>query len=264
MKIGFIGGGNMATAIFGGMVGNGIANAADIMVYDPDTGKLQQNSEKYGICAAESNLQIAQECDMVFLAVKPQYLADALAGIRGTIGSETAYISIVAGWDNARLKQHMGGQTRILRVLPNTPLLVGEGMSAICTENDLSTDELDYVRRVFSSMGKVIMAPEKQIAIISAISGSGPAYAFIFIEALADAACLHGIPRDQAYLLASQTLLGSGKMVLESGQHPAQLKDAVCSPGGTTIEAVYALESGAFRATVIDAVDAAYEKFHNL
>lgn len=253
----------MASAIYSGMLKNGISKGSDIFVYDINTDKLLQTAEQLGIIAAKSNIEVVNKCQMVFLAVKPQYLKSVLDEIQPVTDESTAFVSIAAGWDNRRLKEGLAG-ARICRVLPNTPLMVGEGMSTICIENDFTDEEMQYLKDIFEGCGKVEMASEGQISAISAISGSGPAYASIFIEALADAACLHGLPRDVAYKLAAQTLVGSGKMALETGLHPGQIKDAVCSPGGATIEAVYALERGAFRATVMEAVEAAVEKFNSM
>lgn len=264
MKTGFIGGGNMASAIYSGMLRNDIAKPGDIVVYDINTEKLNETAAKLGIIAAADNREVVKSCDMIFLSVKPQYLQGVLDEIKPVVNERAAFISIAAGWDNKRLKAGLGDNGRVCRVLPNTPLMVGEGMSAICIENDLTDSEMDILQEIFNGCGKVQMASESQISVISSISGSGPAYASIFIEALADAACLHGLPRDIAYKLAAQTLVGSGKMALETGLHPGEMKDAVCSPAGATIEAVYALERGAFRAVVMDAVDAAVEKFNSM
>ncbi len=162
------------------------------------------------------------------------------------------------------MKSVLGQNCRLLRVMPNTPLLVGCGMSCLCHENDLTKEEFDFVQSVFSGMGRTMVLHESQIAAFASVAGSGPAYVYIFIEAMADAACKLGLPRNIAYEMAAQTCIGSGQMVLQTGKHPGELKDAVCSPGGTTIEAVYALEQGRFRATVIDAIDRCTEKFYKL
>lgn len=263
-KIGFIGAGNMASAIYGGILSGHLAEGSDLILYDINQEKLAQTVERIGCEAAASNEEVVQKADLVFLAIKPQFLAPVLEQIRPYVKKEQAFISIVAGWTIEKLKNGLGESARLLRVMPNTPLLVGHGMSCLSIEHDLTQDEFDYVHSIFSGMGRVEVLPEKQIAWFASIAGSGPAYVYMFIEAMADAGCKLGLARDLSYRLAAQTCIGSGHMVLETGQHPGALKDAVCSPGGSTIEAVYALEKGGFRAAVIDAIDACTEKFYKL
>jgi len=262
--IGFIGAGNMATAIYTGILTNHLAEPSDLILYDIDENKLKATAAKIGCQAAVSNVDVVNKSDIVFLAIKPQYLTDVASEIKGMIRSEQVFVSIVAGWGNDKLKGILGSSCRLLRVMPNTPLLVGCGMSCLCMENDLSKEEFEYIQSVFSGMGRTMVLHEKQIAAFASIAGSGPAYVYIFIEAMADAACKLGLPRNIAYEMAAQTCIGSGEMVLQTGKHPGELKDAVCSPGGTTIEAVYALEQGSFRATVIDAIDRCTDKFNRL
>ena len=262
--IGFIGAGNMATAIYTGILANNLAKASDIILYDIDEDKLQKTAQSVGCRAAVSNIDVVNKSDIVFLAVKPQYIAEAAKGFSAHIRQDQVFVSIIAGWNNEKLKSVLGANCRLLRVMPNTPLLVGCGMSCLCMENDLNKEEFDFVASVFSGMGRTMVLHESQIAAFASVAGSGPAYVYIFIEAMADAACKLGLPRNIAYEMAAQTCVGSGEMVLQTGRHPGELKDAVCSPGGTTIEAVYALEQGGFRATVIDAIDRCTEKFNKL
>ena len=263
-KIGFIGGGNMASAIYRGILNNALTAPKDIVVYDIDADKLQSTAAELGITAATSNGEVVQSCAIIFIAVKPQFTQGVLDEIKPLITKENAFISIVAGWSNERLLAALGPNGRVLRVMPNTPLMVGEGMSCLCAEHGLTADEFTYVKSVFDHLGRTEILPEKQIAAFSGLAGSSPAYAFMMIEAMADAGCLLGLPRDISYRVSAQALLGSGKMVLESGSHPAALKDAVCSPGGTTIEAVFALEQGGFRAALIDAIVRCTDKFNKL
>ena len=263
-KIGFIGGGNMASAIYGGILENHIAAREDIHVFDINRDKLLADAQRVGFQPAQSNIALVQECDVIFFAIKPQFIAQVLEEIRPYVRKEQFFISIVAGWSNEKIKAGLGQTGRVLRVMPNTPLLVGEGMSCLCAENDLSEEEFAFAKQVFSGMGCIQVLPEKQIAAFASIAGSGPAYTYMFIEALADAGCADGLPRNLCYRIASQMVLGSAKMVLETQTHPGALKDAVCSPGGTTIEAVYALEKEGFRGAVMKAVKKCTEKFNRL
>ncbi len=262
--IGFIGSGNMATAIYTGILDNDLAQAQDLVLYDIDADKLNSAKQQTGCKTASSNVEVVQQSDVIFLAVKPQYMPDVAAQIKGFIRPEAYFVSIVAGWSNEKLKNALGSSCRLIRVMPNTPLLVGSGMSCLCLENDLTEDEFKAIQCIFAAMGRTMNLHENQIAAFSSVAGSGPAYVYIFIEAMADAACKLGLPRSIAYEMAAQTCIGSGEMVLKTGKHPAELKDAVCSPGGTTIEGVHALEQGCFRAIVMDAIERCTEKFLSL
>ena len=264
LKIGFIGAGNMASAIYGGILANNLADGSDLVLFDIDTPKLEAACQNTGAEMASSNADVVEKADIVFLAIKPQFLAPATDEIRPFITKEKCFISIVAGWTNEKLKAALGDQARILRVMPNTPLLGGAGMSCLSAQNDLMEEEFALAKQIFEGMGRVMVMDEKYIAAFSGIAGSGPAYVYMFIEAMADAGCKLGLPRALSYEMAAQTCIGSGKMVLETGKHPGELKDAVCSPGGSTIEAVFALEQGGFRAAVIDCIDKCVEKFHRL
>lgn len=263
-KIGFIGNGNMASAIYKGMLLSGLAKPENIIVSALDPNKLAKKAEEIGFTAAKSNREVVEKSDIIFLAVKPQYLGDVMVDIRPAVNASKAFVSIVAGWTNVKLKASLGNEGRVLRVMPNTPLLVGEGMSCLCSENDLTEEEFIYIQSVFAQMGQVEVLDEKQIAIFSGIAGSSPAYTYMYIEALGDAACKWGLPRHVAYRVAAQAVLGAGKMVRDTGEHPGALKDAVCSPAGTTIVAVQALEDRGFRAAVMDCVDRCTEKFNQL
>ncbi len=263
-RIGFIGAGNMATAIYSGILSHHLSDANDIFVSALHWDTLQEKARKFGFTAVKNNEEVIHNSDLVFLAVKPQYLAGVLEPLQPLIRREQAFISIVAGWTNDKLKQALGSNGRVLRVMPNTPLLVGQGMSCLCTEHDLTCEEFTYVQNVFEALGQVVMLEEKLIAAFSGLAGSGPAYVYMFIEAMADAGVKLGLPRALSYQLAAQTCLGSAEMVLKTGEHPGALKDAVCSPAGTTIEAVFALEQGGFRGTVIDAIDRCTKRFEQL
>ncbi|MBS6943366.1 MAG: pyrroline-5-carboxylate reductase [Clostridiales bacterium] len=263
-KIGFIGNGNMASAIYKGMLSSGLSMPENIIVSALDPNKLEKKAKEIGFVAAKSNREVVEKSDIIFLAVKPQYLGDVMVDIRPAVNASKAFISIVAGWTNVKLKASLGNEGRVLRVMPNTPLLVGEGMSCLCAENDLTEEEFIYIQSVFAQMGQVEVLEEKHIAIFSGVAGSSPAYTYMYIEALADAACKWGLPRHIGYRVVAQAVLGAAKMVLETKEHPGALKDAVCSPAGTTIVAVQALEDRGFRAAVMDCVDRCTEKFNQL
>ena len=260
MRIGFIGGGNMATAIAVGAINTGCICAEDIFIYDKDIPKAEKLCQEYGFHACKSQAEAEIKTDIVILAVKPNVAPAVLSGITRA----NAIVSIVAGLDVDTIKKSVKKDVRILRVMPNTPMMVNAGASAFAVPSSLNEEEYDEMKKLFSALGTVCEVDEKYFSAITGVSGSGPAYVYMFIEALADAGVKHGLTRDTAKMLAAQTVFGSAKMVLDTKKHPAQLKDDVCSPGGTTIEAVAVLEELGFRAAVIDAVDACVNKADNL
>lgn len=253
MKIGFIGTGNMGSAMMGGMVSSGIVAASNVMASDIFQAALDRISDQLNIATSTNNRDVVDFADIVFLAVKPQYLAGAIDGIKDMDFTDKIVVSIAAGQSIEKLTELFGKQLKLIRVMPNTPALVGEAMSALSPNELVSEDEADIVLHLFESFGKAEIVPEKLQDAVVGISGSSPAYVYMFIEALADGAVAEGMPRAQAYKFAAQAVLGSAKMVLETGEHPGVLKDAVCSPGGTTIEAVATLEALGFRNAVIEA-----------
>lgn len=208
--------------------------------------------------AARTNTEAAQKSDYVFIAVKPAYVRSVIEEISGALKDDALVVSMAAGVPIEALRQACGKP--VVRIMPNMPLSVGEGMTALAASSDVSKERIDAICTLLEASGKVERIDEKLMDCVTAVSGSGPAYAFVFIEALADAAVRSGMPRDAAYVYAAQTLKGAAAAVLAGGKNPAALKDAVCSPGGTTIEGVAALEKGGFRAAVFDAVKAACEK----
>lgn len=264
MKIGFIGLGNMATAIIGGMLKKGIAEGKDIIGSDKSDVMMIKAHSQYGIGTAPGNAQVAEQADYLFLAVKPQFLGEVLKEISGAVSEKTVIISIVAGKSVSWITEGLGKEVKIVRCMPNTPALVGEGCTAMCPNSLVTAEEKEIVKKILGAFGTVSEVTENMIDVVVGISGSSPAYVFMFIEAMADAAVLAGMPRKQAYEMAAQAVLGSAKMVLETGKHPGELKDMVCSPGGTTIEAVKVLEEMGLRAAVMDAVEACIEKSKNL
>ena len=264
MKIGFIGTGNMGSAMMGGMVSSGIVDASNVMASDIFQAALDRISDQLNIATSTNNRDVVDFADIVFLAVKPQYLAGAIDGIKDMDFTDKIVVSIAAGQSIEKLTELFGKELKLIRVMPNTPALVGEAMSALSPNELVSEDEADIVLHLFESFGKAEIVPEKLQDAVVGISGSSPAYVYMFIEALADGAVAEGMPRAQAYKFAAQAVLGSAKMVLETGEHPGVLKDAVCSPGGTTIEAVATREALGFRNAVIEAERVCVEKSREL
>lgn len=256
--LGFIGTGNMATAMIEGILRREIISPEDI-VLDRHRARAQELHERLGVRLCDNLEEMVELCEMLVLAVKPGMVEKVLTtGVRDKLVGK-AVLSIAAGWTTERLVQLLPG-VRVLRVMPNTPALVGEGMTALSREHLLKEEESEQAEHIFSALGRIVWVEESMMEAVTGVSGSGPAYAFLFLEAMADGGVLMGLPRKAALELAAQTLVGAAKMVLESKQHPGELKDMVCSPGGTTISAVRALEKSGFRSAVIEAVAAATEK----
>lgn len=260
-QIGLIGAGNMGSAILHGVVADGTIRAAQLTVYDVNRKRLEElGNETPGITLARTSQELAQQCDMLILAVKPHFIMDAIDDIRLCLNGK-AVISIAAGWTVSMLADALSGTgATYLRVMPNTPAMVGEGMTALCDDSTFSKEDFAFAKSLFDALGRTVVLPERVFDGVTAISGSSPAYVFMMIEAMADAGVKEGIPRACAYEMAAQAVLGSALMVLSSGTHPAALKDVVCSPGGTTIEAVEQLERKGFRAAIMDAMSACAEK----
>lgn len=265
MKLGFIGLGNMASAMIGGMLKKGLVGSQDIIGSDVSEAGRAKAAEQFCIEVCADNKKVAAEADILFFAVKPIFLPEVLAEIADVVKENTVMVSIVAGKSIDFITQAMGGKARkIIRCMPNTPALVGEGCTGACPSESVTKEELAQVLDLLQSFGVAQEVPERLMDAVVAVSGSAPAYVFLFIEAMADAAVADGMPRKQAYEFAAQAVLGSAKMVLETGKHPGELKDMVCSPGGTTIAAVKVLEEKGFRSAVIEAQCACVEKSRSL
>lgn len=258
--IGFIGGGNMASAIIGGIIGSGLADKDQITATAKTDKTLASLQERFGIHTTHSNQEAAANSDILFLAVKPYLFSEVIGEIKDSIKKDTLLISIAAGQPIAAIEAMFGTDIKLVRAMPNTPALVGEAMSALCTNKNVCDEELSDAVSIFNSFGKCEIINESLMDAVIGVSGSSPAYVYMFIEAMADAAVADGMPRTQAYKFAAQSVLGSAKMVLETGEHPGALKDAVCSPGGTTIEAVAVLEQQGMRNAVITAQRACVQK----
>lgn len=260
MKIGFIGAGNMGGAILKGALQSGYLKPEEVTAFDLDQTLLQSLKQSYQVIPAQSNIQLAQTCEWILLAVKPVYLQSVITEIKPYLHGKKL-ISIAAGWSVEMLSDALNGaEAPFLRVMPNTPALVGAGLTALCEENTLDSTDFEWARGLFATLGMVQVVPERLFDAVIAVSGSSPAYIFMFAEAMADAAVKLGMPRKMAIECAAQAIYGSGKMILDTKNHPAVLKDQVCSPGGTTIEAVQALEENGFRAAVMRAMVACADK----
>ena len=260
--IGFIGAGHMATALMQGMTNKGLP-PSELIAFDVSQARMAAMWD-IGVGTAGSAAELAERADMVVLAVKPKDTRALLADLNREVGGLRDVLSIITGWTHAMLEEALPGARGIARAMPNTPSLIGEGAIAVASNHTLKPDRFEALMQALSACGRVVVVEEGLFDAVTGICGSAPAYVYMFIEALADAGVRQGLPRDVAYTLASQTMVSSGRMVLQTGQHPAALKDAVCSPGGTTIEAVYALEKGGMRAAVMDAVDACVKKVKSL
>ncbi|ADZ83327.1 pyrroline-5-carboxylate reductase [Cellulosilyticum sp. ST5] len=260
MKIGFIGAGNMAKAMLGGILANGIFNKEEIIASDASEACLKAIEDSLGISTTTDNKIVAKQADVIVLAVKPQYYGSVIEEIKDGVQSHQIIVTIAPGQTIERLEHLFGKTLKLVRTMPNTPALVGEGITAVCKNKEVTEDELRYICKILEGFGKVEVVDEHLMDVVVSVSGSSPAYVFMFIEAMADAAVADGMPRKQAYEFAAQAVLGSAKMVLETGKHPGELKDMVCSPGGTTIEAVRVLEEKGLRSTIFEAMKACTKK----
>lgn len=262
-KIGIIGMGNMGSAMLKGLLS--VYKKEDIIFTDVNEERMAQVTEEWGVAHAKTNAECAGSAKYIILAVKPQYFDPVLQEIQKGVTEKNVIISIAPGITINQLKEKLGDEKRVVRAMPNTPSLIGEGMTGVCyDEKSFSEEEKEDIAHIFRSLGKMRIVEERLMNAVVCVSGSSPAYVYMFIEALADSAVKYGLPRDAAYEMAAQAVLGSAKMVLETGEHPGALKDKVCSPGGTTIAAVSALEEFGFRNAVIKAVDACFQKCEKL
>ena len=251
-KIGFIGMGNMGTAIMRGLLKT--YKPEELLFTSAHETKMQKITEETGVAHVSTATDCAEQVKYLVLAVKPQVLPTVFKELNGKIRKDQVVISIAAGYAIADLQAGLGDSARIVRSMPNTPAMVGEGMTAACPNEHMTEEEIAYVKTILESFSRVEVVPEKLMDAVTAVSGSSPAYVYMMIEAMADAAVSGGMPRPQAYKFAAQAVLGSAKMVLETGKHPGELKDMVCSPAGTTIEAVRTLEELGFRSSIIEAM----------
>lgn len=264
MKLGFIGCGNMASAIMSGIISNGLMRATEIIGADVFAPSREKVKETLGIQIAENNIEVVQKADAVVLSVKPQYYEEVIDEIKDDVRENQIIITLAPGKTLAWLEAQFGKPVKIVRTMPNTPAMVQEGMTAACPNVNVTKEELEYVLHILRAFGEAEVVPEKLIDAVVAVSGSSPAYVFMMIEAMADAAVAEGMPRALGYKFAAKAVMGSAKMVLETGKQPGELKDMVCSPGGTTIEAVKVLEETGFRGSIMQAMEACAEKSRNM
>lgn len=263
-KIGFIGAGKMAQAMIEGILKSKMIPKENIIASSKTEGTIEEIKSNYQIITTNHNQEVARFSDILIIAVKPDQHSKVIDEIKNYINHECTIITIAAGITLADIEKEFGYSVKAVRTMPNTPSLVGEGMSAICSNERLSEEEILEVERLFHTFGKTERLDEKLMDAVPAISGSSPAYVYMLIEAMADGGVKQGIPRDKAYRLAAQAVLGAAKMVLETDSHPGELKDNVCTPGGATIEAVAELEKRQFRGSVLAAMESCTEKVKSL
>lgn len=255
MKIGFIGCGNMAKAMIAGIIKKGVVAPADIMGTNSRQSSADAAAQELGINTSTDNLALVDACDYIFLSVKPQMYEKVIAEIKDhVIGTDKVIITVAPGKTVAWLTEHFGGPVQIIRTAPNTPALVGEGLTGYYADPEISEERVTFVVSLLESLGETVAVAEKLIDVIGAVGGSSPAFIYVFIEALADGGVAEGLPRDVALKVSAQAVLGSAKMVLETGEHPGTLKDRVCSPGGSTIKGIEALELRGYRGTITNAI----------
>ena len=264
MVIGFIGLGNMAKAMISGILGQGIVAPEQMIGSAATEATCERVKKEFEIETTTDNVKVATMSDILFLAIKPQMFSKVVPGIKGMIKDDAIVVSIAAGKTIKDIEALLGSDLGIVRMMPNTPAMVNAGCSAICGNSKVKKESLDMVVRICESFGDAEIIDEKLMDAFCAVAGSSPAYVFMYMEALADAAVKAGIPRDKAYKFAASSTMGSAKLMLDTGKHPGVLKDMVCSPGGTTIEAVQVLEEAGFRAAIMDAVEACIERSKNL
>jgi pyrroline-5-carboxylate reductase len=260
----FIGGGNMAEALLRGILASNRIRPEEILATDVREERLAHLTSTYRIAASSDNAAAAREAETILLAVKPQVMSRALDDLKHVIGDSQLLISIAAGLSTTTIAAHFPHAVRVVRVMPNTPALVLEGVSALARGSCATAQDLETARQLFEAVGKVVVVDESLMDAVTGLSGSGPAYVFLIIEALADAGVKVGLPRDVAQALAAQTVRGAARMVLETGKHPGELKDMVASFGGTTIAGLHALEQGGVRAALITAVEVAARRSQEL
>ena len=256
-ELGIIGIGNMGTALLKGILNSKIVEENKIIIFDTNENLLNDRSQEFNVDTANNNIELAQESKYILIAVKLQVIDSVLKEISSVVNEQKIIVSIAAGITINHIEEYLNKKTGIIRIMPNTPALVSAGASAMSYNKIVNKEDLEYIKNILNSVGIIVELDEKYIDAVTGLSGSGPAYFFMIIEALADGGVKMGLPRNIALKLAAQTCFGAAKMVLETNEHPGKLKDMVTSPGGTTITALHVLEKGKLRATLIKAVEAA-------
>ena len=262
-RVGFVGGGNMGEALVRGLTKTGLIPAEHVMMADVRTDRLEELKRLYGVTVVADNVTLVRRADVILLAVKPQILGAVLDEIAPATPGKLL-ISIAAGVSTGEIRRHLPPGTRMIRVMPNTPALVLEGATALAYAAGLEDGDMDTARQIFEAVGRVVILDESMMDAVTGLSGSGPAYIALVVEALADGGVRVGLDRKTAMTLAMQTVLGSARLLIETGMHPGQLKDMVSSPGGTTIAGIHTLEIGGLRRTLIDAVERATHRSREL
>jgi pyrroline-5-carboxylate reductase len=256
-RIGFLGAGNMSGALIAGLIASKVVAAGSIRASDPRAERLAELAREHGITPCSTNADLVAASDVIVLGVKPQVVGVVLGGCGGSIEAKHLLVSIAAGVSIQTLEERLGAGARVVRAMPNTAALARAGATAISGGSHATKGDLDTAKALFDAVGQTVALDEHHLDAVTGLSGSGPAYVMLFVEALADGGVRMGLPRDVALLLATQTVFGSAKLLLDTGEHPARLKDLVTSPGGTTIAGLKALENGAVRAAVMEAVESA-------
>ncbi|MBI5374632.1 MAG: pyrroline-5-carboxylate reductase [Candidatus Schekmanbacteria bacterium] len=263
-KISFIGAGNMAEALVGGLLKKGTVASDHIILSDPSMNRLEHFKSKFTVLTSASNASCVSKGDIIILAVKPQVMANVLKELKGKIKERHLVISIAAGVTTSFIKNQIGNNIKIIRVMPNTPALVGKGISAISGNISVSDEDMSLAEEVMKSVGKTVILDEHFLDAVTGLSGSGPAYVFLIIEALIEGGVASGLPRNIARELVLETILGSITLLGETGKHPGELKEMVTSPGGTTVAGLKVLEAKGVRSALIEAVEAAAKRSKEL
>ena len=263
-RVGFVGSGNMGEALIRGLLAASLVPADHITATDVRADRAAQLARQFGITTHADNRRLVREADVVILAVKPQIMASVLAEVAPAVTAQHLLVSIAAGVSTTAMRKALGKEARIVRVMPNTPALFLQGVAAIARGQGLGEDDLDTAREIFGAVGRAVVLDEDAMDAVTGLSGSGPAYVAIVIEALADGGVRVGLDRATAMTLATQTVLGAAQLLAETGLHPGALKDMVSSPGGTTIAGITALEEGGLRSTLIRAVERATQRSREL
>lgn len=258
--VGFIGCGNMGSAMVEGIAAAALLKPQDLFVYDQDSNKTEKLQKKFGLRETNDLPSLCRDCNWLFLCVKPQDMSSLLLLLKPFLRSEHLIITVAAGLPLSFYEEALGKEQKIIRLMPNTPSLVGEGLIAVCKNKHVSQEEEQGVNKLLEPLGRIVSLDEKYFDAVTALSGSGPAYIFLIIEALADGGVEAGLDRELSLLLAAQTVLGAAKMLLVTGEHPASLKNKITSPGGITSAGLLALEEGSVRSLFVKAVTAGVQR----
>ncbi|WP_100065466.1 pyrroline-5-carboxylate reductase [Miniphocaeibacter massiliensis] len=263
-KLGFIGCGNMGKAMLSGALENGYVKRDEVIIYTQNKENLNKLETEFGIVKANNNKEVAKSANIIILGVKPNIYKEIIEEIKNEVDVDTIITSITPSFKIEELQSFFEKDVKIARAMPNTPAMVGAGISGLCFSGNLNKEEIEKVYEFFKSFGEVVVVKEELMKAVVSVSGSGPAYIYLLIEAMADAGVAEGLSRKDAYIFVAKTVEGAAKMVLQTGKHPGELKDDVCSPAGTTIAGVNELEKNGFRGTIIKGIEKTAEKFEDM